>query len=144
MDLKWSNGISYKDLFLSLIKYAPNNQNIHIASKFNNKLTKFFKSGDNDICTFESALEQLGSCNKMVDLVGGGDSSDLYFPSDIIEMIDKDLKKTSAILADDHLIVDFENYHGIDHKPIGMKVFEIYDYDSEENKKEDMVRRSKY
>ena len=75
MDLKWSNGISYKDLFLSLIKYAPDNNNIVIASKFNNKLTKFFKSSDEDICTFETALDRLAEDNKMVDLIGKGDSS---------------------------------------------------------------------
>jgi len=139
-----SNGINYKDLLLSLVKYAPNNNDTTIAERFSNKLTKLFKSGDNDITNFEHALEKLHSNNKMIDLVGKGDNSDLYFPEDVIEMLDNDLKKLPTVMSDDYLIVDFENNTGLDHKFIGMKVFKTYDYDSEENKKEDMIRRSTY
>ena len=143
MDLKWSNGINYKDLFLSLVKYATNNSDIAIASKFE-KITKLFKSGDNDVYTFEKVLNKLHANNKMIDLVGRGDSSDLYYAEDIKEMLDDDLKKLPTLISDDYLIVNFEDNHGLDRKPMGIKVFKICDYDSEENQKEDMVRRSKY
>jgi len=41
------------------------------------------------------------------------------------------------------LIVDLSNF-GLNHEPLGIKVFKIYDYDSKENSNEDMIRRSKY
>jgi len=139
---KWSNGINYTSLLLSLVKYAPTNTDIKVAKKLE-KNPRLFKSENDDVKSLELVLEDLENNNKMVDLVGKGDSSDLYFPADIQEMLDGNLKSTSAVISDNYLIVDLSNF-GLNHEPLGIKVFKIYDYDSKENSNEDMIRRSKY
>lgn len=105
--------------------------------------TKIFKSTKptfNSKMTLEKALSLIEKENKMIDVTNDGDKKNMYWPTQLISSLSKQIKRLSCILNDDYLIVDFKKIKNYQDKPLGLRVFKIAEPDVDQNN--DMIRRS--
>lgn len=136
--------LNYKTFFIALASKSKHNK--QVKKHLDKQKTKIFSDPIAKLkskMTFQAALEHLRSENKMLDLLGENEEADIFYAEDILAMLDNELKMLPCMIQNHNLILDFQKHTNQDGEPLGIKVFKIINFDSNDLN-HNMIRRSEF